>query len=88
MARLPLRTIENGPEAAKAVLETAEKNNGFLSNLLRLLAFAAVWPILLNTAAGVRQLDPQWLLLSRSLAATQWETIVRVVVPGVLSATC
>jgi NitT/TauT family transport system permease protein len=49
-----------------------------------LLAFAAVWPILLNTAAGVRQLDPHWLLLSRSLAATQWETISRVVVPGVL----
>jgi NitT/TauT family transport system permease protein len=34
-----------------------------------LLAFAAIWPILLSTAAGLRQLDPQWLLLSRSLAA-------------------
>ncbi len=31
-----------------------------------LLAFAALWPILLNTAAGVRQLDPRWLQLSRS----------------------
>jgi len=50
-----------------------------------LLAFAAVWPILLNTAAGVRQLDPHWLLLSRSLAATPWETLTRVVVPGVLA---
>jgi NitT/TauT family transport system permease protein len=50
-----------------------------------LLAFAAVWPILLNTAAGVRQLDPNWLQLARSLAATRWETLVRVVVPGVLS---
>lgn len=49
-----------------------------------LLAFAAVWPILLNTAAGVRQLDPHWLLLARSLAATGWETLVRVIVPGVL----
>lgn len=49
-----------------------------------LLAFAAVWPILLNTAAGVRQLDPQWLLLSRSLAATGWETLSRVILPGVL----
>jgi NitT/TauT family transport system permease protein len=35
-----------------------------------LLAFAAVWPILLNTVAGVRQLDPRWLQLSRSLSAT------------------
>lgn len=50
-----------------------------------LLAFASVWPILLNTAAGVRQLDPHWLLLSRSLAATQWETLTRIVVPGVLT---
>lgn len=49
-----------------------------------LLAFAAVWPILLNTAAGVRQLDPHWLLLARSLAATGPETLLRVVVPGVL----
>ncbi|MDP1051299.1 ABC transporter permease subunit, partial [Klebsiella quasipneumoniae] len=27
-----------------------------------LLAFAAVWPILLSTAAGVAQLDRNWLL--------------------------
>jgi NitT/TauT family transport system permease protein len=50
-----------------------------------LLAFAAVWPILLSTAAGVRQLDPAWLLLSRSLSATSWETLVHVVIPGVLA---
>ncbi len=49
-----------------------------------LLTFAAVWPVLLNTAAGVRQLDPRWLLLSRSLAATPWETLRRVIIPGVL----
>lgn len=49
-----------------------------------LLGFAAVWPILLNTATGVRQLNPQWLLLSRSLAATGWETLSRVVLPGVM----
>ena len=49
-----------------------------------LLAFAAVWPILLSTAAGVRQLNPHWLLLSRSLAATGWETLVHIVLPGVL----
>lgn len=49
-----------------------------------LLAFAALWPIVLNTAAGVKQLDPHWLLLSRSLAATSWETLTRIIVPGVL----
>src|SRR6185312_17492333 len=36
-----------------------------------LLAFAGVWPILLNTAAGVRQLDPSWLELGRSLSASR-----------------
>lgn len=49
-----------------------------------LLTFAAVWPILLNTIAGVRQLDPRWLQLSRSLSATRWETLRKVIVPGVL----
>ncbi|NWA04846.1 ABC transporter permease [Pseudomonas gingeri] len=49
-----------------------------------LLAFAAVWPILLNTVAGVRQLDPRWLQLSRSLSATRWETLRKVILPGVL----
>ncbi len=49
-----------------------------------LLAFAAVWPILLSTVAGVRQLDPRWLQLSRSLSATRWETLRQVIFPGVL----
>jgi uncharacterized peroxidase-related enzyme len=40
MARLPLRTIEDAPPEAKAALTTAEKNNGFLPNLLRVLANA------------------------------------------------
>ncbi|WP_263147345.1 ABC transporter permease [Pseudomonas sp. RIT-PI-AD] len=49
-----------------------------------LLAFAALWPILLNTAAGVRQLDRRWLQLARSLSATRWEMLRRIVLPGVL----
>ncbi|MBV2135039.1 ABC transporter permease [Pseudomonas sp. MAP12] len=49
-----------------------------------LLAFAAVWPILLNTAAGVKSLDQRWLQLTRSLSATRWETLSRVILPGVL----
>lgn len=49
-----------------------------------LLTLAAVWPVMLNTAVGVRQLDPTWLQLARSLAATRWETLIRVVLPGVL----
>ena len=29
-------------------------------------------------------LDPRWLQLSRSLAATPWETLRRVILPGIL----
>src|SRR5690606_27775108 len=49
-----------------------------------LLTFAAVWPIMLNTAAGVRQLDPKWLMLAKSLSATRSEVLFRIVVPGIL----
>lgn len=49
-----------------------------------LLTFAAVWPIVLNTAAGVQQLDARWMLLAQSVAATRWETLRHVILPGVL----
>lgn len=48
-----------------------------------LLAFAALWPIMLSTAAGVAQIDPNWLLLARSLSATRRETVVRLILPGI-----
>lgn len=48
-----------------------------------LLTFAAVWPILLNTAAGVAALDRNWLTLAQSLSATRWETVWHIMVPGI-----
>lgn len=50
-----------------------------------LLAFATVWPIMFNTAAGVKQLDRHFLLVAKSLAATKSETLFYVVLPGILS---
>lgn len=50
-----------------------------------LLTFAAVWPILLATAEGVRRLQPSWLGLAASLSATRWETLRYIVLPGILS---
>jgi NitT/TauT family transport system permease protein len=50
-----------------------------------LLTFAAVWPILLATAEGVRRLQPSWLRLAASLSATRWETLRYIVFPGILS---
>lgn len=49
-----------------------------------LLTITAVWSIILSTSAGVRQLNPQWLLLTRSLSATRRETLLHVVIPGIL----
>jgi len=49
-----------------------------------LLSAVAIWPIMLNTTAGVHQLNPHWLLLSKSLAATGRETLTRIILPGVL----
>ena len=49
-----------------------------------LLTFAAVWPIMLNTSAGVRTIDPNWLQLGASLSATRVEMLARVIIPAVL----
>jgi len=54
MPRLLLRTIEDAPEEAKPRLEAAEKNNGFLPNLVRLLANA---PIALETYQTVSAIN-------------------------------
>lgn len=49
-----------------------------------LLAFAAVWPIMLNTAAGVHTIDPAWRQLGRSLCASRSEVLRHIVFPAIL----
>lgn len=53
MARLPLRSPEDAPEAARAALETAQKTNGYLPNLLRVLANAPVALETYLTVSGI-----------------------------------
>jgi len=48
-----------------------------------LIAIAAVWPVTMNTVAGVRALDPNWGLLARTLGATPLEILKTIVVPGI-----
>lgn len=48
-----------------------------------LIAIAAIWPIALNTSAGIKSLNPDWLLLARSLGATRGEALRTIVVPAV-----
>lgn len=48
-----------------------------------LIAIAAVWPIMLDTAAGVEAVDRRWILMGRSLGATPLETLRGVVLPAI-----
>ena len=49
-----------------------------------LLAFAAVWSIILNTASGVKNINPQWLELGRSLSVTKSEMLFKIMLPAVV----
>ena len=48
-----------------------------------LIAFAAVWPIVLNVASGIQAIDPLWLTLADSLGANSLERLWRVTVPAI-----
>jgi uncharacterized peroxidase-related enzyme len=67
MTRLPLRTLEDAPESARELLVTAEKRNGFLPNLLRVLANA---PVALETYLWVSGINAR-----SSLSIAERETV-------------
>ncbi|MCV7030771.1 ABC transporter permease [Mycobacterium sherrisii] len=48
-----------------------------------LIAAAAVWPILINTAAGVHAVDPGYLQVAKSFGATRGELLTVVVLPAI-----
>lgn len=48
-----------------------------------LVAAAAVWPITLSTSSGVQAIDPGYLDVARSMGASGWERLTRVVIPAV-----
>ena len=50
-----------------------------------LLVCAALWPIVLNVAAGIAAIDPQWLTLADSMGANRRERLWRVIAPAIAS---
>ena len=56
---------------------------GEVSKIL-IIAFACSFPIILNTYAGVRGIDPTFFKASLSLGASPWEVMRTVVLPGSL----
>jgi NitT/TauT family transport system permease protein len=51
------------------------------------IAFAGIYaffPVMLSTAAGIRTIDPQFLLAARSMGATLAQQVTRVIIPASL----
>lgn len=48
-----------------------------------LVAAAAIWPIMLSTSSGVHAMDPGYLDVARTMGASGWERLTRVVIPAV-----
>lgn len=56
-------------------------NSGTLSKVV-IIALGAVWPVLLNTVAGVRGIDPQLVDMARSYGVPAPQRLWRVVLPA------
>jgi NitT/TauT family transport system permease protein len=81
---LPLLvTLNMIPKVALGPLFIVWFKYGVLPNTL--MAFSiAVFPILLNTAKGLREIEPDLLDLVRSLRGTRWQLFTKVQLPGSL----
>jgi ABC-type nitrate/sulfonate/bicarbonate transport system permease component len=51
---------------------------------ISLIAFASMWPILLNTIDGVRAVDPTQLETARVFGMPRWSRLVRIVLPSAM----
>ena len=49
-----------------------------------LVAVAAVWPFIINTAHGVSRVEPLWIKVARNLGAGEGQVLRRVVIPSVV----
>lgn len=49
-----------------------------------LIAVAAVWPIVINTAQGVRSVDPGWIRVVRVMGGGQLDILRRAIMPAVI----
>jgi NitT/TauT family transport system permease protein len=49
-----------------------------------LIAVAAVWPIVINTAHGVRSVNPVWVRVVRMLGGNQVAVLRRAIVPAII----
>lgn len=51
---------------------------------IALITWSAFFPVLINTAGGVRNLDRNFLRVAEAYCAPQWKTMTSVILPGAL----
>jgi nitrate/nitrite transport system permease protein len=59
-----------------ALMRDSEKTALFV------IAITSIWPTLINTKFGVSNVDPSYLNVARTLGASRWRTIRKVILPA------
>ncbi len=52
------------------------------STAIFVIAITSLWPTLINTKFGVSNVDPTYIDVTRTLGASQWRTITKVILPA------
>lgn len=52
------------------------------STALFVIAITSIWPTLINTKFGVSHVDPSYLDVARTLGASRWRTLFKVILPA------
>ncbi|MDD3516881.1 MAG: ABC transporter permease subunit [Chromatiales bacterium] len=51
--------------------------------IIFLIAMAAVWPVMFQTAAGLSKVDPAWFKVARNLGASSTQMLTRIIIPAI-----
>lgn len=52
-------------------------------SIVFLVAFASVWPVMYQTAAGLAKVDPAWFKVARNLGATPIQMLTQIILPAI-----
>lgn len=76
-------TLNMIPKVALGPLVIVWMGYGIVSNILITFSLC-LFPILLNTGRGLREVEPELIDLVRSLKGTRWQIFVKIQLPGAL----
>lgn len=52
-------------------------------SIVFLVAFASIWPVMYQTAAGLSKVDPAWFKVARNLGATPLQMLTQIILPAI-----